>query len=345
MTLNWFASSIVEERRLCRGGRLVTELSRFDRGWARTRSRGNSVEIDASDTPPGRGAPAAIVELLSAPEPVPPSLDIDLEAHAGWRFHVIARRRVAAHRGSDPDASLEELVVTTAPAHDHAHVSIVSTPASLRGDLGRLRDALWRPPARDPRIDALPIAWSGGSAAVLLHEALGHPAERVAPRVKWPAWLEVLDNPAIDGPGHLAADDCGRPVSCRDLTRGEQPSALRRWSFRDTPITRMSILRVAASGKPMKLPSPRVEIQLVEHGSWDPLTDEVVIRVSLAELVDDRGRFLLPRFTIRDTRSGLAARIEGWFGDDTRYPGVICSDEGQALPVGSFAVGLVARPR
>jgi len=345
VTQNWFASSIVEERRLCRGGRIVTELARFDRGWARTRIRGGSVEIDASDTPFTRGMPPSIADLLAAPPPTAPGFAIDSESHAGWRFHAIARRRVAVHRGNEPDVSHAELIVATAPAHDHAHVSIVSTPQSLLADIGQLAETLARPPAHETRIDALPIAWTCGSAAVLLHEALGHPSERAASPVKWPKWLEVTDDPAAAAIGNLAADDCGRPVSRRDLTRGERPSALRRWSFRDTPITRMSNLRVAASGTPISLPSHRVEVRLVEHGSWDSLTDEVTLRVSLAELVDGDDRALLPRFTIRGTRSDLAARIEGWFGDAARYPGVICSDEGQTLPVGSIAVGIVARPR
>lgn len=345
MTQNWFASSIVEERRLCRGGRLVTELERFDRGWARTRIRGGSVEIDASDTPFTRGMPPLVAELLAAPEPAAPWIDLDPDLHAGWRFHAISRRRVVAHRGAEADASFVELIVTTAPAHDHAHVSIVSTPESLHADLRGLATTLARTPAREARTDGLPIAWAGGSAAVLLHEALGHPSERAAPRVKWPKWLEVADDPALAAIGRLTADDCGRPVSRRDLTRGESPSALRRWSFRDTPITRMSNLSVEATGASMPLPSSRVEVQLVEHGYWDPLTDEVAIRVSLAELVEGNDRALLPRFTVRGSRSELAARLEGWFGDLTRYPGVICSDEGQSLPVGSIATGLVARPR
>lgn len=345
MTQNWFASSIAEERHLCRGGRLVTELSRLERGWARTRIRGASVEIDASDTPFTRGMPHSIAELLAASLPAAPAIDIDLDAHSGWRFHCIARRRVAAHRATDPDTSFQELVVTTAPAHDHAHVSIVSTPESLHADLRRLAALLARPAAGETRIDSLPVAWAGGSAAVLLHEALGHPSERAATAVKWPKWLGVTDDPELAAIGRLTADDCGRPVSCRDLLRGERPSALRRWSFRDTPITRMSNLRVKATGAPTSLPSPRVEIRLVEHGFWDPLTDEVAIRVSLAELVEGHDRALLPRFTVRGTRSELASRIEGWFGDETRYPGVICSDEGQALPVGSLSTGLLARFR
>ena len=345
MTQNWFASSIVEQRLLCRAGKLVTELSRVDRGWARTRIRGGAVEIDASDTRSVRGMPPPIAEHLAAPQPSLPELELDLEAHAGWRFQRITRRRVAVDRGSEPDESHAELVVTTAPTHDHAHVSIVSTPRSLRADVRAVADSLARPPSRDPRIATLPVVWAGGSAAVLLHEALGHPSERTAPPVKWPAWLEVADAPGDDAIGQLTADDCGRPVSRRDLTQGDHPSALRRWSFRDTPIMRMSNLRVTATGTPAPLPPTRVEIRLVEHGFWDPLTGEVAIRVSLAELVEGNDRSLLPRFTIHGSRSELAARIEGWFGDDVRYPGVICSDEGQPLPVGSIAVGLVARPR
>jgi len=344
VTQNWFASSIAEERLLARGGRLVTELSRFDRGWARARLRGNWIEIDASDTQQARGMPESIAAHLAAPHLQAPGIVLDPDTHAGWRFHAIARRRVAAHRGGEADDGSAELVIATAPTRDHGHVSIVTTPRSLAGEARRLAALLAKPAAASTAIEALPLAFAGGSAAVLMHEALGHPSERGARHVAWPSWLEVIDDPGAQSLGRLSLDDCGRPVTSRELTRGERPSALRRWSFRDTPIVRMSNLRISGSGAPVALPSHRVDVQLVEHGSWDPLRDEVTLRVSLSELVTGRERALLPRFTLRLSRRDLAARLAGWFGETVPYPGVICSDEGQTLPVGSIAAGLLLQP-
>lgn len=341
MTQNWFASSIAEERLVARGGRIVTELSRFDRGWARARLRGSWNEIDASDTRHARGMPESIAAHLASPRPEVPQIALDPEMHAGWRFHAIVRRRVAVHRGSEPDEQGAELVVATAPTRDHSHVSIVSTPATLARDARRLAAVLLRPASGASSLEALPVAFANGSAAVLMHEALGHPSEQGAPHVAWPSWLEVIDDPELRSLGRLALDDCGRPVARRELTRGDRPSAFRRWSFRDTPIVRMSNLCVAGSGAPVALPSQRIEVQLVEHGGWDALNDEVSLRVSLSELVEGRDRCLLPRFTLRITRRDLAARLAGWFGNASSYPGVICSDEGQTLPVGSIATGLL----
>jgi hypothetical protein len=346
VTQNWFASSIAEQRLVARGTRLVTELERFDRGWARTRLRGAWFEIDAGDTTHARGMPDAIAAHLASRRPEAPSIDLDPATHAGWRFHSISRRRVVLHRKDEPDDQSNRIVVATATARDHGPVSIVSTPRSLPGHARRLAAALARPGTQGaPPLDELPLAFTHGSGAVLMHEAAGHPSERGARHVAWPSWLEVADDPFAGAPRDAPRDDCGRPLSLRLLTRGESPSAFRRWTFRDTPIVRMTTLRVSGSGSPVALPTRRIDVHLVEHGSWDPLSDVVSLRVSLAELVDGRDRALLPRFAIRATRRELASRLAGWFGEQTAYPGVICSDEGQTLPVGSIATGLLLTPR
>lgn len=345
MTQNWFASSIAEARLVVRGGRLVTEFSRLDRGWARSRLRGNWIEIDAGDTSLARAMPDSIATLLAEPPPDPPAISIDPETHAGWQFHAIARHRAAVHRGGEPDVQRTELVVATAPARDHGHVSIVTTPESLAEECHRLAALLADHAVRPKTIESLPIAFANGSGAVLMHEALGHPSEQEAPRVGWPSWLEVTDDPELQSLGYLSLDDCGRPVTRRELTRGDRPSALRRWSFRDTPILRMSNLSVSGSGAPIELPSHRVEIHLVELGGWDSLSDQVSLRVSVSELVEGAARAPLPAFALQITRRELAARLSGWFGEASCYPGVICSDEGQALPVGSIATGLLLKPQ
>src|ERR1043165_2477137 len=140
-------------------------------------------------------------------------------------------------------------------------ISIVTTPEFVAEDVQLLR----QPPAPRPLRPA-PCVWHHGSAAVLLHEAIGHPRELGMPEIEWPSWLRV---------------DC--------------PMAMRRASFSDVPLRRMT--RVVGA----------------------------------------------PGFTVRATRAKFAAALPGARGEPLRYPGVVCSREGQELVVGSFAPLLVTR--
>lgn len=176
-------------------------------------------------------------------------------------------------------------------------VSIVTTPEFIAADL----QLLWQPPAPRPLRPA-PCVWHNGSAAVLLHEAFGHPLELDMPPVAWPEWLRV---------------DC--------------PMELRRASFSDVPLRRMTRVVVWHDHAPFAMPERRIDVQLVRGGAYDPLTDVVTIDVAV------------PRFTIRATRTEIAASILGAHGEPVRYPGVVCSREGQELVVGSFAPLLVTR--
>jgi len=164
-----------------------------------------------------------------------------------------------------------------------------------------------------------PLVWRNGSAAVLLHEAVGHAAEHHAPPVAWPQWLSVHDEPE----GSPATD-----LLC------EGPSVLRRASFRDVPLPRMTTLVARQQGAPFSLPERTVEVYLVASGSYDPLTDIVTIDVAVSSAGP---------FTIRDSRANVAASLIGGSGEPDDYPGVICSREGQELVVGSRAPVLVTR--
>ena len=170
-----------------------------------------------------------------------------------------------------------------------------------------------------------PILWRNGSASVLLHEAIGHAAEHDAAPVDWPSWLSVRDEPPF------AIDDCGRDTRAVDLMR-EPPSTMRRESFRDVPLPRMS--NVVVRGSHESTPGDFVEVFLVAGGAYDPLTDEVTIEVAVSSAGP---------FTLRRTRAEIAASIAGASGDPIRYPGVICSREGQEIVVGSFAPVMVTR--
>jgi hypothetical protein len=192
-------------------------------------------------------------------------------------------------------------------------VSIVGRDASI------LRRALEIPKTVD-RTD-LPLVWRGGSAAVLLHEAIGHAAEHDAAPVKWPAWLRVNDVP------QFAFDDTGKPAKGANLLT-EPPQCMRRESFRDVPLRRMTNVLVRQARAPFALPAESIDVYLVAGGSYDPLTDVVTVEIAVSSA---------GAFTYRRTRAEVAKSLIGAKGAPIPYPGVICSREGQELAVGSAA--------
>lgn len=182
-----------------------------------------------------------------------------------------------------------------------AGVSVVTTPADAVGDYELLQGALGRKPVRAPA--ALPIVWRNGSAAVLLHEAIGHAREHDAAPVAWPEWLGV-----------------------------DIPLGMRRATFRDVPLPRMTRVAARQSGAPFTLPDRRIEVLLVGGGSFDPVTDEVTIDVAVSSA---------GAFTLRAPRAAVARALAGAIGEPLRYPGVICSREGQELYVATSAPVMV----
>jgi hypothetical protein len=216
-----------------------------------------------------------------------------------------------------PDARVRLVVEATAEAREGeltrtivvtlAGLSVVTTPEHLAGDVALLRSAT--SPAKDdthPR--DIPLLWKHGSAAVLLHEAAGHALEHGQPPLDLPSWLTI-----------------------------DVPLQLRRASFKDVPLLRMTDVVARQTNAPFALPARRIEIVLVDGGSYDPLTELVTVRVAAAQLVDgDDVRALAP-FTIEEQRATIARSIVGAAGEPLRYPGVICSREGQELVVGSHA--------
>ncbi len=162
----------------------------------------------------------------------------------------------------------------------------------------------------------LPFVWKHGSGAVLLHEAIGHPREHGQPEIALPQWLSV-----------------------------SAPLQLRRASFKDVPLQRMTDVVAHQRNAPFTLPEQRIEIVLVDGGSYDPLTELITLRIAAANLIEgDRVRALAP-FTIRETRTTMLQSISGATGKTQRYPGVICSREGQELVVGSYAPVLLTEFR
>jgi hypothetical protein len=205
------------------------------------------------------------------------------------------------------EARLDGITSTiTASLHGHA---IVTDPQHLAHDLRLLWSAatpvaaLTGGEAADP--SHLPMLWQNGTAAVLLHEAAGH-AEEHGQIPVLPPWLSV-----------------------------ENPLTLRRATFRDVPLLRMANLVARQHGAPFELPSPRVEVLLVDGGHYEPLTQVVTLRIAAADLIDGNESRRLAPFDYIRPRHDIA--FLGATGDPIRYPGVICSREGQELVVGSHA--------
>jgi len=234
--------------------------------------------------------------------------DCDAEI-ARLRAHIVpgARVRLVA------EATLEGVTGTmTVTIGGH---SIVTTPEHIENDL-RLLDAGSEDAGETIAFDGRECVkvWRHGTASVLLHEALGHPREHGHNELDWPSWLTV-----------------------------DVPMQARRATFRDVPLLRMTRVAAAQTDAPFELPDERIEILLIDGGSYEPLTESVTIRVAVADLVDAEGIHRLAPFEITRTRREVAASLLGATGDPIRYPGVICSREGQELVVGSYAPVMVTR--
>lgn len=204
-----------------------------------------------------------------------------------------ARVRVVARATRENDV---ESVQTTISVSIEG-VSVVTTPTDAIADYELLRGLAGSKPAM--ALGSFPIVWQNGSAAVLLHEAIGHAREHDAAPVSWPAWLSV-----------------------------DAPLVTRRETFRDVPLPRMKHLIARQTDAPFVLPDRRIDVQLIAGGAYDPVTDIVTINVAVSSAGP---------FAIRRTRAEIAAALSGAAGEPIRYPGVICSREGQELYVASHA--------
>lgn len=194
----------------------------------------------------------------------------------------------------------------TVTLHDH---SIVTTPEHLLEDMEVLRSGVRReePPLSTRQL--LPphttMLWRNGTAAVLLHESVGHPLEHERTSVL-PPWLHV-----------------------------DIPLQLRRATFRDVPLLRMQHVFAEQVHAPFALPEERIEVLLIDGGHYEPLTDVVTLHVGAADLVERGSSRRLAPFTFEASRHDI--RFIGASGEPLRYPGVVCSREGQELVVPSHA--------
>ena len=215
----------------------------------------------------------------------------------------------------------------------HAGLSVVTTPEHATTDYELLRNQPGEG-AHFPYRD-ISILWRNGSGSILVHEAIGHAAEHDH-FSRWPDWLSVMDEPTFE------FDDTGGPTRPADLLT-EGPKSFRRQTFTDVPLRRMTNLVVRHRGAPFELPEPRIEIHLVNGGRYEPLTGTITLYVTAARLIDGTTTTALAPFVITETRDDIARALRGATGETERYPGVVCSREGQEIIVGSHARLLLTR--
>jgi hypothetical protein len=252
-------------------------------------------------------------------------------------FIRVVRRRAITSRAGEIHRH-EMLLLAAGSSND---VVLIVRPEELLEASKRLRQIEATPPELIvTQLQEQPWLFTGGSGAVLLHEAVGHAAESGASMERWPGWLLVADDPRT-GLGAATHDDCGDPIVANDLTAGQRPSALRRRSFSDVPLHRMSNVQVVCAGSPTAIPEKRLEVEIVSGGSYDPLLDMVTLRVAVAFDVNGDRRHRVAPFSITTERTRIRQLLSGHSGTATTYPGVICSSEGASLPVGSLSPDLL----
>ncbi|MFL6247985.1 MAG: hypothetical protein ACJ74H_18320 [Thermoanaerobaculia bacterium] len=230
----------------------------------------------------------------------------DAAMHELHAFVVADARTHLVAEANSVEGVIRTIVVTLGDR------SVVTTPEHFTNDVGLLRNAS----TGDAVPRHVPFVWKHGSGAVLLHEAIGHPREHGQSSVALPPWLSV-----------------------------SVPLKPRRASFKDIPLQRMTDVVAHQREAPFVLPPERIEIVLVDGGSYDPLTELVTLRIAAANLIEGERVSALAPFTIQETREVMLHSIAGATGETQRYPGVICSREGQELVVGSYAPVLLTELR
>ncbi|MEO8217883.1 MAG: hypothetical protein ABI718_12450 [Acidobacteriota bacterium] len=346
-----FASSALEDLWLLRGEKATLEEKRSDRGFALTSLDASGFHITGSDSE--RHCPWLPRSLASDLDAAAEQLEAErqrlvtdaIECLRGFELQEEVRLRVrssvratSSEGGSHTAGSI---MVAVAGRFGHGALSIVASSRSMNSELDLLREALRADePLTQPHGDE-PLVFTNGSGGVLLHEAIGHASQSRPVAADCPSWLEVYDDPAFPSLGESPIDDCGLPATTELLSGSGSPRSWRRESFRDAPLRRMTNLVVRCAEESASLPLRRIEILLVSGGHYDAATDRVSLVISRADLVDGNERAPLRPFTLDEDRKHILRALRGTRGATAKYPGVICFDEGQRLPVGTASPDLL----
>ena len=334
-----FSTCIREELWHHGGGQRALRQQRLDVGWSTVRP-GSTTEIQASDSFPSSAERDRLLEAsrFHAADFLDP-LD-EVAAKDPLTLRLIRRAR-QVRRGELE--VLDGMTLVIVHSRGRGNMTFICRSQDWTGWLKDMAapvpDTALAMNTLPPR---LPILWCRGTSAVLMHEAVGHPSEHGLPPVSWPDWLEVVDDPLVPSLGEHAVDDAGEQTRRQDLIRGGRPTTSRRWSFRDVPAQRMSNLLVKCrTDRTVSVAPRRIEVLATSGGELDSLTDRITISVSSARLVDGAQSQAVRPFTFSCTRSELARQLTGFTGPVEQYAGVICSDEGQQLPVGTWGAPLL----
>lgn len=331
-----------------------TELLRkgVDQGWALARDFKGTLSIQGSDTFPS--GPFGTWEESSqqlrdalvrsaALDAMPILRTISTVSHEDQHVRIIKSGRYVSSPVRGHFSTSITITIARRDPLTGESISITTTPETLSPDCIQLI-SLMKPLPAGPVPDQVPILWRGGSASVLFHELIGHRSQSELPALKWPPWLTVSDQPFAEGLGRMIVDDTGVSPRAAMLTKGQPLQCRRRQTFRDMPLVRMTNLICETAGLPLRVPDQRMEVWLVEHGSYDSDSDRVSLNISVADHVDGSTRRRLPPFRIDAGAEQIAAVLVGGRGPLTRYPGIVCGDEGQRVPVGSWSMELLTAP-
>lgn len=323
----------------------------FDQGWAVARDFKGTLAIQGSDTfragPLGTWDESAqqLREALvrsAALDPLPILRTISTFSADDHRVRFIKSGRYVSSAERGHFSTSFTITISRRDPVTGESISMITTPETLSPDCIQMASLLQPlPPGQAPH--DIPILWRGGSASILFHELIGHRSQAGQPALEWPAWLTVSDQPFAEGVGRMIVDDTGASPRAALLTRGQELQCRRRQTFRDMPLLRMTNLICETAGLPLRVPGQRIEVWLLEHGSYDSHSDRISLHISLADHVDGSTRRRLTPFRIECRAEQVLTALVGGRGPLTRYPGVVCGDEGQRIPVGSWSMELLTR--
>lgn len=303
-------------------------LVRTDSGCA----EGKQLRITArSGLEPLRTSAPDLAEILDTPHPIPrlPELDASVRSLRITR----SQRVVVSEQGTElvdeswaqVSSEVEQRIVI--PEHLSAvRLAGLDQPGTVAID--------------SPAEQALRFV--EGTAALIFHELAGHGSLNETSRLA--RSVRVVDEPrALDGT-ERALDDAGQPARARSLL-DTGTAQFRRASFLDTPIPRMFSLTVEPLESGSTDARDAVVITRISEGRYDERRASGSWRVAESHsLLDGELRALSP-WWLTLTNAELERRLVAVSGEPRSHPPILCSDQGQRLPVLHAGPDMLLAPR